>query len=154
MENLVEPKPLKRRITGKQRPNLEGRATAENWVPAVECESEVSNTDVGLIDLFVGISSLRVAMAAAGYNIRFHLYVENNGAAMRVVRHCFPEAVQHGYIRPLVAEADEFANSVWSMVRKSDQQFAAVVLAPTRHGKACTRVTRHYFTEPQPCCKL
>ena len=87
-EDPVEEKPRKR-FRGKQSASLEGRVGPDHQ----QDESDTSNSTMGLIDLFGGVSSLRVALAASGYDVVFHHYVDINGASAKVVKHWFPDAV-------------------------------------------------------------
>ena len=64
-EDPVEPKPTRRRLRGKQNTSLEGRVGPEQQ-KSNNTEEETSNNTVGLVDLFGGVSSLRVALKAAG----------------------------------------------------------------------------------------
>ena len=64
-------------------------------------DSDTSNNGIGLIDLFGGVSSLRVALTASGYDVVMHHYVDIHGASSKVVKHWFPDAVHKGDIRPL-----------------------------------------------------
>ena len=47
---------------------------------------------------------MRVALTAAGYEVGTHHYIEISGAAAKVVKHWFPDAIQKGDIRPLAAK--------------------------------------------------
>ena len=57
-EDPIDPKPGRRRKTGKQPPKIEGRTSAEPQ--EVTDQPETSNSTVCLIDLFGRISSLLV----------------------------------------------------------------------------------------------
>ena len=91
--------------------------------------AETSNSTVGLVDLFGNISSLRVAMIAAGYEVGVHHYLKINGAASEVVKYWYRDAVQRGDISPLTEKPEKFAKGVWKSVRSAEQQPAALVLA-------------------------
>ena len=64
MEDPVEPKPTRRRLRGKQNPSLEGRAGPE--LDIQDDQQAVTEDTLALVDLFGGVSSLRVAFTAAG----------------------------------------------------------------------------------------
>ena len=114
MEDPVEPKPTRRRLRGKQNASLEGRAGSEQ---KAEDQQMVTNNTVSLVDLFGGVSSLRVALQAAGYEVDLHHYVETNGAATKLVKQWFPDAVHKGDIKPLAEAADKYAEEIWENVR-------------------------------------
>ena len=124
MEDPVEKKPTWRRLRGKQR-KPEGRPGPHQDQPE---EEMVSSNDIALVDLFGGVSSLRVALTAAGFEVCWHQYVETNGAATKLVKHWFPDAQQMGDIKPLAEAADKVAEEIWKSVRALENKPIALVL--------------------------
>ena len=55
--------------------------------------------------------------------------MDNSGAAAKMVKRRFPQAAQWGDIRPLVAQADDYAKVFWDAARISEQQLTTVALA-------------------------
>ena len=87
--NETEVAEVKRKYTGKQPPRkAEGREVA--YRPEVEGDPLATHS-VALIDLFGGVSSVRVAAISAGYQISSHGYVEVHGNAVKVVKAWFPD---------------------------------------------------------------
>ena len=114
---------VRRRLRGKQPPRqAEGREGASE--AAAEVEGDLSATQaVALIDLFGGVSSMRVAALASGYKLVAHDYVEIYGNAVKVVKAWFPDASRLGDIRSLASNPQVYAKAFWHRVRPTGVAF-------------------------------
>ena len=65
---------------------------------------------------------------AAGFEVGLHHYVETNGAATKLVKQWFPDALHKGDIKPLAEMADKYAEEIWKSVRALERRPVTLVL--------------------------